>query len=173
MTVISREPISKYTRINTKHMATSNIQVYANIRVHKVKYSRLYTDDHHELLDSEIRSTPSSDILVLMEDSDWNTKIAQYAHPYYIEEQRRSTGTNIRMERPSNRRVKQTSEYGTARDKKESTGKRRRRNNVWITEEIGLLYLRDDMQSPRPKRRQPHSAMGDKACRSTTRRIEK
>ena len=154
MTVILREPISKYTRINTRHMATTIIQVSATIRVHNLKYSRLYTDEHHEVFDSEIRSTPSSDILVLMEDSDWNTKIAQYAYPYYTEEQRRSTGTTIRMERPSNKRVKQTSEYGTARDNRECAGKRRKRINVsvWITEEIVLLYLRDDMRSPRPKK---------------------
>ena len=162
MTVISREPISKYARMNTKHMATTIIHVYATVRVHNVKYSRLYTDDHDEPLDSEIKSTPNSDILVLLEDSDWNTKIAQYAYPYYIEEERRSTGTTIRMERLSNRRVKQTSEYGgTPRDNRESTEKRRRRNNVWITEEITLLYLRDDMRSLRPKRGQPHSAMGE------------
>ena len=32
---------------------------------------------------------------------------------------------------------------------------------MWITEEITLLYLRDDMRSLRPKRGQPHSAMGE------------
>ena len=129
-----------------------------------MKYSK-----YSRLLDGEIRSTQNSDILVLMEDSDWNSNIAQYAYPYYnIEEQRRSTGTTIRMERPSNRRVKQTSEYGTACDNRESTGKRRKRINVWITEEIALLYLRDDEVTETEKRTNAFSC-GREAYSSTTR----